>query len=180
MKIIRYALIFLGFLIVGVLVAFLLSPKQVSYENKVEINVPVDQVWGAFTNQELVKSWIPNLKHIEHVSGEPMTKGAVSKMVFEENGQEMELYETVQEITKNERYTFNLKAEKLMEIDTDISFTSDGSSTSLISQTTVKPLIWILRFTLFGAEETMQARSQEGYVKLKELAEAAAELNSPN
>lgn len=174
MKILKFVLIFLGFLILGVIVALLLSPKEVNYENSVEVSVSPKIAWKAFTNEEAMKLWIPNLKSIEHKSGDPMTLGAVSELTFEENGQELTLLETVTGVEPGKSYAFQLVADKLMEINTDVRLEAVESGTRIQSSSKVTPLTWILRLTLFGADETMRDRSQEGYDKLADIINASS------
>jgi len=54
-------------------------------------------VWAAFDNQDNLTRWQPTLKSFTHVSGERGQPGAVSKLVYDRNGREIAMTETITE-----------------------------------------------------------------------------------
>jgi len=66
---------------------------------KFKLELPLDksraEVWKAFDNPENMKKWQTTLISFERVSGTPGQPGAVSKLMFEENGRTFSLTERV-------------------------------------------------------------------------------------
>ncbi len=59
------------------------------------INRKRDEVWRIFDNPANMKIWQPTLKKFEHQSGRQGYVGAVSRLVYEENGREIIMTETI-------------------------------------------------------------------------------------
>lgn len=66
---------------------------------KAEIIIDADRdtVWQAFDNPDNMSKWQPTLKSFTHQSGQPGQPGAVSELVYEENGREIVMTERVSE-----------------------------------------------------------------------------------
>ena len=62
-----------------------------------EIDAGLDDVWAAYTNPDNMTRCLQNLVSHSHLSGEPGQPGAKSKLVFDENGKEVILIETITE-----------------------------------------------------------------------------------
>ena len=73
------------------------------YTCEVKINAPLNKVVSLWEDQNNFKEWQDGFKSIERLSGQPSTKGAKSKIIFE-GKQYMELIETI--------ITYNLPDEK--------------------------------------------------------------------
>lgn len=61
----------------------------------ITIQKPLATVWAAFDDAANMQKWQPTLKSFEHLSGTPGQPGAVSKLVYEENGHLITLHETI-------------------------------------------------------------------------------------
>ena len=68
---------------------------------KIHVEVIIDAdlkaVWRAFDDRQNMKKWQPNLKSFKTVSGTPGQPGAISESVYEENGREVRMKETITE-----------------------------------------------------------------------------------
>lgn len=64
------------------------------YVCKVNINLPIDQTVSLWEDENNFKEWQDGFKSIEHLSGTPNTKGAKSKIIFEDD-RTIELLETI-------------------------------------------------------------------------------------
>ncbi len=66
---------------------------------KYEVNIQAsrDFVWAAFDNPDNLSRWQPTLESVTHQSGEPRQPGAVSELVYNENGKKVVMRETVTE-----------------------------------------------------------------------------------
>ena len=66
---------------------------------KFEVIVDADRrtVWEAFDNPDNMPKWQPTLKSFTHKSGTPGEVGAVTELVYDENGRELVISEIVSE-----------------------------------------------------------------------------------
>ena len=56
-----------------------------------------DFVWATFDNPDNLSRWQPTLESFTHKSGEPGQPGAISELVYDENGSKVVMTETVTE-----------------------------------------------------------------------------------
>lgn len=61
------------------------------------IDADLDAVWAAFDNPDNMSRWQQNLESFRHVAGDPGQPGAVSELVYDENGKKVVLTETITE-----------------------------------------------------------------------------------
>lgn len=66
-------------------------------KHKTEILIDADRaiVWRLFDDSNRMMEWQPNLKSFTHKSGTPGQPDAVSKLVYDENGREVVMTETI-------------------------------------------------------------------------------------
>ncbi len=62
---------------------------------EIVIDAGVDTVWRAFDNPDNLVKWQPTLKSYAHKSGQPGESGATAELVYDENGREIRLTETL-------------------------------------------------------------------------------------
>ena len=65
------------------------------YSNEIMSNLPRERVLELFDSTENLYKWQDGLESFEHISGEPGQVGAKSKMVYNMNGGEVEMIETI-------------------------------------------------------------------------------------
>ena len=63
----------------------------------VTIDADLDTVWGAFNNPDNMGRWQTNFDSYTHMSGEPGQPGSVAELMFNENGKNVVLTETITE-----------------------------------------------------------------------------------
>ncbi len=171
MRILKWLGLLLLVLVVGFLAAGLIRPN-VSYENKVTVNAPVERAYSVFVDESNMDKWMPTLQRIENISGAPLEVGSKWKLIFEEEGETIEVLEEMTAIDANERFAFNLETEPFLGT-VDIRFTAIDSATSEIKAVTTmdgKNLIW--KSLLALSKSMMETRSQEQYEMLKKAIEA--------
>lgn len=68
-------------------------------KHKFEITIDASRqkVWAAFDNPDNLRRWQQNFHSYTHRSGQPGREGAVAELVFDENGKEIVLTETITE-----------------------------------------------------------------------------------
>jgi len=62
---------------------------------RVEINKPVEKVVGLYDNSENLKEWQDGFVSLEHLTGEPGTSGAKTRLIYKIGKHEIELIETI-------------------------------------------------------------------------------------
>ena len=65
------------------------------FTQQITIDLPRAQVIKLFDNSDNLSKWQPGLVSFKHLSGQAGKKGAISTLVFNENGREMEMIETI-------------------------------------------------------------------------------------
>ena len=65
------------------------------HKTEVLIDADRDTVWRFFDNPDNMTRWQPTLKSFTHISGTPGQSDAVSELVYDENGREVVLTETI-------------------------------------------------------------------------------------
>jgi uncharacterized protein YndB with AHSA1/START domain len=153
------------FLVAGFFAIGLLNPS-LSQETRVEINKPRAIVWAYFTDQSKMKEWMANVKTIERISGEPLTSGSKFKMIFEENGDEIVMTETMTEVKENEAFAFILENE-VMHAEDKITFIDKGDKTELVENNTFVGgnLFWRSLFAVM--KSGFSKNSKKTYERLK-------------
>lgn len=152
-------------LVVGFLAIGFIYPTLTT-ETRVTINKPRTVVWKYFTDQNTLKEWLPNVKSIENISGEPMTAGSKFKMTFEENGSEIVMTETMTEVKENEVFAFILENE-VMKANDRITFIDKGDKTEIVENNTFEGgnIFWRSLFALM--KSGFEKNSAESYQRLK-------------
>lgn len=153
-------LMVIGFFAVGLIYPTLTT------ETRVTINKPRSVVWKYFTDQSKLKEWLPNVKSIENISGEPMTAGSKFKMTFDEDGREIVMTETMTEVKENEVFAFTLENEVITANDR-IIFIDKGDKTEVVETDTFSGgnLFWRSLFALM--KSNFEKNSAESYQRLK-------------
>ena len=65
------------------------------YTVSVEIDLPRNEVIEKFSNVENLYHWQNGLQSVEHISGEPGQEGSLTKMIYDDGGNRIELLETI-------------------------------------------------------------------------------------
>lgn len=66
-------------------------------KHEADIRASRDFVWATFDNPDNLSRWQPTLESLTHRAGEPGQPGAVSELVYNENGKKVLMTETVSE-----------------------------------------------------------------------------------
>lgn len=74
------------------------------FEFDVDIDAPPDTVWRIFSDPENLPRWQASLESYEAVSGEPGWPGAVSLLVYHEDGRRVEVRGTVLERSEGRHF----------------------------------------------------------------------------
>jgi len=97
----------------------------------ITINSPVEKVWALLMNPDNLQHWLTGFVSAEHLTGKIGEAGSTSKLKFLERGKEMEVTETVLQVTQQQQYTFTM-THKTFEVETDIRLISFIHRTEVI------------------------------------------------
>ena len=138
--------------------------------NQVTIKADVEKVWEYFTDPDLMKQWLTELKEVKHLQGEPGTPGAISLHVYDMNGKQMEMTEELLEILD-----YDSVKSKLMHPDMDsfmdakLEKTREGIKLTVITDLQFKNFFMKISSGLF--KKRMQTMQQKSFERLKHIVE---------
>lgn len=104
------------------------------YTCEVEINQPVDQTIELFLNQENLFKWMPGLQKLELIEGEKGKPGAKTKLLFDMNGKNVEMVETLHKENLPEEFSVTFEANGVVNIQKTRFEKVDESITKYISE----------------------------------------------
>ncbi len=65
--------------------------------HEILIDAPREVVWAAFDNPDNMPRWQPSLKSFQSTAGTPGQPGAIAELVYDENGRDIHMTETITE-----------------------------------------------------------------------------------
>jgi uncharacterized protein YndB with AHSA1/START domain len=67
------------------------------FRNEIRINADIDTAWNTFIDPDNLRHWQPTLKSVTLKSGTATEPGAVSELVFDEDGRQVVMTQTITE-----------------------------------------------------------------------------------
>jgi len=136
MKAVKIIVLFIGVLLLGFLATGMIV-KETKYLTEIEINKPVTEVFSAFTDQDLLKEWIPEIESMETLIETPDVVGSKYKMVIVNEGEKVEMLEEVLAYELNKKMTLYFTADDMLKTDT-YSFLDKGDKTVISKESVCK------------------------------------------
>lgn len=136
MKYIKYAIGIIAIFVIVFLALGFIKP-QVTYESEIMVEKPIEESWAVLQDTDKLSDWLPGFQKIEHISGIPGTVGAVSKVYFDNNGENMIIQETITDIVPNEFISMQYESD-FMDMDYKLIVTTVNGKTKIHSSTTAK------------------------------------------
>jgi uncharacterized membrane protein len=130
-----------------------------------------DEVWALFDNFDNMKHWQPTLQSFTPVSGTPGQPGAVTKLVYLENGRTIELIETITERKQPDSFSGTYSNEMVTNtIKNTFSEAGPGSTRWVMEcEFELKGFLKLIGFMMKGA---FKKRVQEDCERFKKFAES--------
>ena len=148
MKILKYVVgtlvvLFGLFLLIGVFT------PSVKYTNEITIDKPVKESWAVMMDESKTDQWLTGLKSYELISGTKNEVGSKYKMIMVENGEEMEMTETITAKKDNEHMAMHFDSD-IIESDLDMVFIDKEGKTYIKTNAEAKGknAIWRSVFAL--------------------------------
>lgn len=171
MKFLKYFIIFLLVLAAIVLAKGLLSPT-VSYESEVTVNKSASESWAVMNDDTKMSTWLPGYVKSEQVSGTPNTVGAVSKVYFNEAGQETVMTETVTSIVPNEKLGMSFLIDGFMDMDYEMTMKESGGETIISSNTKAEGIGLLNKSIVSFMKGAMKSQEDTNMEALRDLINA--------
>ena len=169
MKYLKYIIIFLVLIAVIFIGKGLLTP-EVSYQSEIVVNKPVKEAWAIMSDESRISEWLPGIKKMELVSGTENTVGAVSKIYFEENGEEMIMEETITAITPNKHMAMTFTMD-FMDMDYEMHLTEENGKTRILSKSKTTGNGFMARSILSFMKGAMKKQEDSNLNNLKTVIE---------
>jgi hypothetical protein len=171
MRVLFYVLGFIAFCLFSFYLIGVFVPKT-EYENTIVVNRSIDKCWKVFSDDTLVYDWMPGLQKIEYLKGKEMQAGSEFKMHLVEAGQKYVITETVNEVKKNELYSFTLNNEVLTN-NIQFQFKETAAFTTEIkSINSVEAKNWFLSSLFFFLESDFKEQDLKTLNNFKNLVES--------
>ena len=126
LKIIIAFLLFVGlaFMSLG------LSSGKHKIETSIEINAPIATVYDFVLDEENSSKWLAGYKSSKLLSGEEGKVGSKYEMIFDYNGKEIKMYETITHLEENKKYAFELN-DKMIDGEVTLLFEPTNNGTKV-------------------------------------------------
>ena len=167
MKYLKYLLIIIALLAIIFFGKGFLTPV-VSYESEVIVNKPVKETWAVMSDESRVSEWLKGIKKMELVSGTENTVGAVSKIYFEENGEEMVMEETITAIKPNEHIAMTFTMD-FMNMDYEMHLQDQDDKTRILSKSETTGNGIMAKSILSFMTKSMKAQEEKNLKNLKSV-----------
>ena len=160
------AALILGFIAIGFI--------KPTYEGgvNVTVNAPVSTTFAYFNNTDNMAKWMDNFKGIENISGEKNQVGSKWKLVYDENGSDFVMTETLTAFEQDKLFAFDMEDE-YFKMHIEIRFEEKDGKTIItqIDKGEGKNLPARSMVAIMGTLGLMQKQQQGMYNKLKDLVE---------
>lgn len=163
------------FLIVIVLIVIIFFSlgflfRQHDYTIITTVNAPVEKTFAVFNDTTKLKEWLTGFKSIENIRGKPNEIGSKWKVVFEENGSEISMNETIVAFKENELVSFNI-ANDFIKSKNEIRFIPKGNTTEIIAKVSYRGTHIIQKSMVALFSSSIKKQQKESYDLLKQLIE---------
>ncbi len=136
MKVLKYVLGILLIIVLGFFAIGLISP-EIEYECEVAVKKPLDEAWAVSQDENKMSDWLIGFQKIEPISGTPGTVGAVSDIYFVNEGKEMVIRETINDIVEDESISMTFESD-FMDMNYTLNMSQEGEQTKIRSFTIAK------------------------------------------
>jgi uncharacterized protein YndB with AHSA1/START domain len=167
MKYLKY----LSYLVMALALVFvgkgLLTP-EITYESNVTVDKPVEEAWAVMSDESRISEWLEGITKMENVSGTPHSVGAVSKIYFEENGEEMIMEETITALKPNEHIAMTFTMD-FMNMDYEMFMTESNGNTQISTKSKTVGNGFFARCILSFMKSAMKDQEDINLDKLKKV-----------
>ena len=156
----------IGFFVPGLILG------DIENETRVLVEKDRDHVWAKFQDESRMGDWLEGFKSIETIEKKEGVVGSTFKMKFENNGQEIEMIETMTGYKEGELFAFTLENEVMFN-DVSVSLVDKGLTTEFIQKEKYhgQNVFWHSLF--YWMKSSMNENSNKALKRFKKYAEGA-------
>ena len=143
------------------------------YTCEITIDRPRDQVIALFEDPANMKQWHPTLKAFESISGEPGAVGSQSRLVYDTNGREMVMTETITTQNFPDSFSAVYDAGNVHNI-MDNHFYEEGDKTRWVTTSEFQFSGWMRLMALIMREASFKKETLTNMERFKTFAEATS------
>jgi uncharacterized membrane protein len=144
--------------------------RQHEYTISTIVNAPVEKTFAIFNDTTKLGEWLTGFKSMENIRGKPNEVGSKWKVVFEENGSEISMNETIVAFKENELVSFNI-ANDFIKSKNEIRFIPKGNTTEINAHVIYRGTHIIQKSVLALFSRSVKKQQKESYELLKQLIE---------
>lgn len=168
-KFLKYFLIVIVLLVV-IFFSLGLIFRSHEYTISTTVNAPVEKTFAVFNDTTKLKEWLPGFKSMELIKGNMNEAGSKWKVVFEENGSEISMNETIVAFKENELVSFNI-ANDFIKSKNEVRFIPKGNRTEIIARVNYRGTHIFQKSVLALFSGFVKKQQEESYNLLKQVVE---------
>ena len=168
MKFLKYLFGAILLLVAFFFIKGMITPS-ISYSSEISVDKSINEAWAVMNDESKISEWLKGIKSVEHVSGEKGKVGAVTKYIFDENGTESTVIETIREIKDNEFIVMDFDMPDVMSMNYKVHFSEKDGKTNIKSETVTQGQGMIMKSMVSFMTSTMQAQEDTNMGNLKKL-----------
>jgi uncharacterized protein YndB with AHSA1/START domain len=147
------------------------SSMKMKYEAYIQASR--DFVWAIFDNPDMLSKWQPTLESFTHQAGEPGRPGAVSELIFDENGKKVVMKETITERREPQFLAGTYDNARAITLIVNHFEEIDDKTTRFVSYTNMK-FKGIMKIMALFVARSIRARAEADLNRFKLLVETEA------
>lgn len=144
------------------------------FKCEIAINRPVEEVVELFHDPDNLTKWMIGLQSFEHLSGEPGTAGASSKLHFKMGNREFDMIETLKEWNPPQRMCAELDGPGGSSTATHSFSPTESGGTKWVSESEFELKGFYMKLMGFLMPGAFRKQSMKYAVAFKEFAETEA------
>lgn len=167
-------LITVAVLVLAVAVFFLIGflNPTFTYETRITIDRPREDVWRLFNDETKMGDWLSGFKSIETISGERNAVGSKYRLRFSQDGKDFEMIEEVKEFRPPEAFSFHIDSDFASD-DVRVVFNDLGGRTEVIQTDHATGNNILHKSLLYWLRSHLTDTARTNVANLKKYVEAA-------
>ena len=97
-------------IILGIIIVFSLAffsiglfVPEINYSKEIQIDKPLEEVFGLFSNQQLASEWMPEIQSVTTVKTTPEVTGSIFNLVVKDQGKEVSFEQKILDFEVNKK-----------------------------------------------------------------------------
>src|SRR3990172_2447569 len=163
------------FILLGIIVALLavflvIGLVSPTYNDTVSVtvNAPASKTFAVFNNPENMGKWMGSFKSIRNISGAENEPGSKWELIFDENGSDLVMIETVTAFEQDKLFAFEID-DSFAKFNISIRFEENNGQTTITETTQGEGKSLPAKSMIAIVKGRIKKQKQEMYDKLKTL-----------